>query len=170
MACALTAGKDYKACKTVAGTKAFLITEFANITAITKTAGVVTAMTQAGSTVFFRYKMAAQVGSWKQDTTSNKTTGTYGLTTEATMPIQGIDQATQTELGLLIKNKLMLIAEENDGTYWLLGEDFGMDVTTDALVGGTNMADFRGNTITFQGDAYTRVCEVNSGIIAGLLS
>ena len=42
MACSLTQGHTPKTCKTSAGTKSFLIAEYETVTAITKTAGVIT--------------------------------------------------------------------------------------------------------------------------------
>ena len=47
MACSLTQGHTPKTCKTSAGTKSFLIAEYESVTAITKTAGVITTITKA---------------------------------------------------------------------------------------------------------------------------
>ena len=54
MACALTQGHTPKVCKTSAGVKSFLISEFANITSITKTACVITTLTTVVGADFFR--------------------------------------------------------------------------------------------------------------------
>ena len=65
MACALTQGHTPKVCKTSAGVKSFLITEFANITSLTRTAGVITTITSAVGTDWFRYKQKSEVASFK---------------------------------------------------------------------------------------------------------
>lgn len=168
--CSLTQGHTPKACKTSAGTKSFLITEFANVTAITKTAGVVTAITQAGTTVFYRYKQKAEVANWKQTGATDAKMGTIAYDLEANLELLGLDQATQTELDLLIKNTVIMIAEDVDGTFWLLGEDYGMDLASDGLESGVAMGDFRGNKLQFKGRGYTRVASVDPTIITGLLS
>ena len=170
MACSLTQGHTPKTCKTSAGTKSFLIAEYESVTAITKTAGVITAITKASGKNFFRYKQKAEIANWKQTGTGDPKVGTIAYDVEATVEMLGLDQASQTELGLLMANTVVMIAEDNDGTYWYLGEDFGMDLATDGLESGTAIGDFRGNKLSFKGRAYTRVASVSSTIIAGLLA
>jgi hypothetical protein len=170
MACSLTQGHTPKTCKTSAGTKSFLIAEYETVTAITKTAGVISAITKAAGKTFFRYKQKAEVAMWKQTGTGDPKVGTIAYDVEATVEMLGLDQASQTELGLLMANTVVMIAEDNDGTYWFLGEDFGMDLATDGLESGTAIGDFRGNKLSFKGRAYTRVASVSSTIISGLLA
>jgi len=170
MACSLTQGHTPKTCKTSAGTKSFLIAEYETVTAITKTAGVITTITKASGKRFFRYKQKAEVANWKQTGTGDPKVGTIAYDVEATVEMLGLDQASQTELGLLMANTVVMIAEDNDGTYWYLGEDFGMDLATDGLESGTAIGDFRGNKLSFKGRAYTRVASVSSTIISALLS
>ena len=170
MACSLTQGHTPKTCKTSAGTKSFLIAEYESVTAITKTAGVITTITKASGKNFFRYKQKAEIANWKQTGTGDPKVGTIAYDVEATVEMLGLDQTSQTELGLLMANTVVMIAEDNDGTFWYLGEDFGMDLATDGLESGTAIGDFRGNKLSFKGRAYTRVASVSSTIIAGLLA
>ena len=167
MACSLTQGHTPKTCKSSGGTKSFLIAEFENITTITKTAGVITAITT--SSPFYKYKQKAEVAMWKQTGTGDPKVGTVAYDVEATIEMVGLDQVGQTELGLLISNTVVMIAEDNDGSYWFLGEDFGMDLATDGLESGTAIGDFRGNKLAFKGRAFTRVASVDAAIIAALL-
>ena len=170
MACSLTQGHTPKTCKSSGGTKSFLIAEYESVTAITKTAGVITAITKASGKKFWKYKQKAEVANWKQTGTGDPKVGTIAYDVEATIEMVGLDQLGQTELGLLMANTVVMIAEDNDGTYWYLGEDFGMDLATDGLESGTAIGDFRGNKLSFKGRAYTRVASVSSTIIAGLLA
>ena len=168
MACALTQGHTPKVCKTSAGVKSFLITEFANVTSLTKTAGVITTITAAVGTDWFRYKQKSEVASWKQTGASDVKTGTVAYDLEANMELLGLDQATQTELDLLIRNTVLIIAEMTDGTYWFLGENYGMDLVSDGLESGVALGDFMGDKLQFKGRAYTRVASVSSTVISGL--
>ena len=170
MACSLTQGHTPKTCKSSGGTKSFLIAEYDNVTAITKTAGVITAITKATGKKFWKYKQKAEVANWKQTGTGDPKVGTIAYDVEATIEMVGLDQLGQTELGLLMANTVVMIAEDNDGTYWYLGEDFGMDLATDGLESGTAIGDFRGNKLAFKGRAFTRVASVDPTIIAGLLA
>jgi hypothetical protein len=168
MACALTQGHTPKVCKTSAGVKSFLITEFANVTALVKTAGVITTITAAVGTDWFRYKQKSEVASWKQTGASDVKTGTVAYDLEANMELLGLDQATQTELDLLIRNTVLIIAEMTDGTFWFLGENYGMDLVSDGLESGVALGDFMGDKLQFKGRAFTRVASVGSSVIAGL--
>ena len=168
MACALTQGHTPKVCKTSAGVKSFLITEFANVTSLTKTAGVITTITAAVGTDWFRYKQKSEVASWKQMGASDVKTGTVAYDLEANMELLGLDQATQTELDLLIRNTVLIIAEMTDGTFWYLGENYGMDLVSDGLESGVALGDFMGDKLQFKGRAYTRVASVSSTVISGL--
>ena len=168
MACALTQGHTPKVCKTSAGVKSFLITEFANVTSITKTAGVITTITAAVGTDWFRYKQKSEVASFKQTGASDVKTGTVAYDLEANLELLGLDQATQTELDLLIRNTVILIAEMTDGTFWFLGENYGMDLVSDGLESGVALGDFMGDKLQFKGRAYTRVASVSSTVISGL--
>lgn len=170
MACSLTQGHTPKTCKSSGGTKSFLIAEYDNVTAITKTAGVITAITKATGKKFWKYKQKAEVANWKQTGTGDPKVGTIAYDVEATIEMVGLDQLGQTELGLLMANTVVMIAEDNDGTYWYLGEDFGMDLATDGLESGTAIGDFRGNKLAFKGRAFTRVASVDPTIITALLS
>ena len=169
MACSLTQGFTPKSCKTVSGTKSFLIAEFLGITAVTKTAGVVTAITKAGGKKFYRYAQKAEVAMWKQTSTIDPKNGAYAFDLEANLDQSTLDQATLTENQLLLQNTVMMIAEDSDGTYWLLGENYGMDAATMGTEGGVAMGDFRGTKIAFKGRNYVPVASVDSTIIAGLL-
>lgn len=170
MACSLTQGHTPKTCKSSGGTKSFLIAEYENVTSITKTAGVITAITKASGKKFWKYKQKAEVANWKQTGTGDPKVGTIAYDVEATIEMVGLDQLGQTELGLLMANTVVMIAEDNDGTYWYLGEDFGMDLATDGLESGTAIGDFRGNKLAFKGRAFTRVASVDPTIITALLS
>ena len=169
MACSLTQGHTPKTCKSSGGTKSFLIAEFDAVTSVTKTAGVVTTITKAMGKYFWRYKQKAEVAMWKQTGTGDAKVGTVAYDVEATIEMLGLDQVSQTELGLLISNTVVIIAEDNDGSYWFLGEDFGLDLATDGLESGTAIGDFRGNKLSFKGRAFTRVASVDPAIISGLL-
>lgn len=170
MACALTQGHTPKVCKSVAGVKEILIAELANVnlSAMAKTAGVVTTLTCATGKQFFIYKQKAETANWKQSGAADPKMGTKSQTQTITLDVLGFDQATQTELELLLSNSVVCIVKLNDGTYWLVGEDYGLDVTTMEGDSGTAMGDFMGDKITITGKTILKAASVNSGLIATL--
>lgn len=169
MSCSLTQGHTPKVCKTPSGVKRFLIAEFDKVTVGTVTAGVVGTITVTSPFKFYEYKQKSEVATWGQVVTSDAKLGTYSVEQTVDLQLLGIDALTQVELGSLVKNTVIVIAEQNDGTYWLLGRDYGLDVATDTLESGVALGDFQGNKVQLKGREINRAVKVNDSIIAGLL-
>lgn len=167
----LTQGHTPKSCKDPAGVAEILLTDYANITfPVTKTSGVVTAITMASGKQFFKYKQKAEAANWKQEATVDAKNGTKSYTQTITLDVLGLDQATQTELELLVSATTAAIVKLNDGSYWFVADDtYGLDTTADALDSGTAMNDFMGDKITISGKTKLRAASVNSALIASLL-
>lgn len=169
MACSLTQGFTPKTCKTPSGTIEFMIAELANVTAITKTSGVITAISMASGKQFFRYKQKPEVANWKETQTSDSKSGAYKYETALTFDINSLDSATKIETELLLKNAVVVIAKDSDGTYWLMGEDNGVEFDSIGWDGGTEYSSFRGAKVSGKHMGFTPVASVNSGLIAGLI-
>lgn len=168
MACPLTANYSIKDCLTTAGVKRWLVTPFSNVTASTVASNVVTAITK--TVAFKTYAQENESSTWTYTGDGNSANGAYAYDWEATLKTHGLETADQVEFELLMKNKLILIAEMNDGNYWMLGRDYGSSGINDAFVAGTAMNDFQGDTIVVKGRSKTKALKVDSTIIAGLLS
>lgn len=169
MACSLTQGFTPKTCKTPSGTIEFMITDFANVTAITKTSGVITAISVASGKQFWRYKQKPEVANWKETQTSDSKSGAYKYETAITFDINSLDSATKIETELLLKNAVVVIAKDSDGTYWLMGEDNGVEFDSIGWDGGTEYISFTGAKVSGKHMGFTPVASVNSGLIAGLI-
>lgn len=167
MACPLTQSYTPRDCKAPAGVVSFIITPFTNMLTTTVAAGVVTAITK--TVTFKQYKQEPEIANWKQTSTGDQKAGTYGYDLEASLKTWGLDAVLQTELDLLSKNKLVMIAEMADGTYWMLGKEYGMFVSADAFDSGTGFSDFQGDALTFKGRSIGKCPQVSAGIIAALL-
>jgi hypothetical protein len=169
MSCSLTQGHTPKVCKTPSGVKRYLIAEFDKVTVGTITAGVVQTISVTSPYVFYEYKQKSEVATWGQVVTSDAKNGTYSVEQTVDLQLLGLDALTQVELGNLVKNTVIVIAEQNDGTYWLLGRDYGMDVATDTLESGVALGDFQGNKVQLKAREINRSVKVLDSIIAGLL-
>ncbi len=169
MSCSLTQGHTPKVCKTPSGIKRFLVGEFDKVTIGTITAGVVGTITVTSPFKFYEYKQKSEVATWGQVVTADAKNGTYSVEQTVDMQLLGLDALTQVELGKLVQNTVIVIAEQNDGTYWLLGRDYGLDVATDTLESGVALGDFQGNKLQLKGREINRSVKVDGTIIAGLL-
>lgn len=168
MACPLTQSYTPRDCKAPAGVVSYILTPFANMLTTTVTANVVTAITK--TTTFKQYKQNPEVADWKYTLTSDGKTGTYGYDFEATFQTLGTEILDQVELETLTKNKLVVIAEMADGTYYMLGKEYGCNVTADAYESGVAFSDFQGSKVSIKGRSKTKMLKVDSTIIAGLLA
>jgi hypothetical protein len=84
--------------------------------------------------------------------------------------MQTPDMGTLTieQNALLTKNNLFVIAELQNGDYYLYGQEYGLDAIDDNDT-GTAMDDFKGDIITFAGMATIKPKKVNAALIAVLL-
>ena len=169
MACALTSDLTPKVCKTPGGVAQILVTEIANIATLTYTANVVTAFTLATGKQFRQYTTKAATSNFKQVGTAASNAGAYGYAYDLNFQLPNVDTATQEELELLMLNTLCVILKLNDGTYWVVGQEFGLDVTTDTLDSGTALADFHGNNIQMTGLGTLRAKLVTPALIPVLI-
>jgi hypothetical protein len=174
MSCALTSDLTQKVCKTPAGIKEILVTEFANITGgaagWTYTANVVTAVAMVVPKEFRVYKMKAATSDFKVNATASGANGSYSYAYEVNGQFLGIDTATQEELELLMKNTVVVILGLNDGTYWVLGQEFGMDVATKNFESGVALGDFMGDNVQLTGIGTIGAKKVTTALIAELIA
>jgi hypothetical protein len=166
MPCPLTQNYVNKDCKSVAGVKKFYISTFSNILTTTVVANVVTVIT---STVPFKtYAQESEIANWDYTGTGSLANGTYAYDWNATLKCMGLNTLDTAEFELLLKNKIVMIAEMENGDFWMLGKDYGASVDNTKFETGTAFGDFIGSTITVKGRSNTSMLMVDPTIIAGL--
>jgi hypothetical protein len=157
MACAIVSGYALDCKDAVAGIKNIYITEHANVTAVAENAsGFVTGITKTSGTKFFKYAL------------QDPTVGTVAYEQGIVANFVKLQYETQIKLELIIKNRTMIIGETKDGTYFLFGKDFGMEVSAGTGNSGQAMNEFQGYQLTFSGMEKSFANEVDSTIIAAL--
>lgn len=170
MACALTQGYTLDCRDNVGGIKEKYVTEHANITAITAASGIITAITMASGTMFRKYELEKETGSFTENIQTNDANGTIFYEQDSVMPIRKLQASLRNEIKLLAQNRLVIIEKDRNGKYWLLGENNGMELQPSTAATGTAMGDFNGYTLNFKGKEENPAQEVSSGIISGLLT
>lgn len=171
MACLLTSGYNFSGCKGGAGgISEVLITEIDNVTATTLTANVYTAITMASTKQFRRYILDKEMGTWSDNGTYTKESGTWTYEPTVAFTIKGVSTALQAEIKLIAQNTLIIIVKDRNGVYRLFGREKGMDLMTAENTVGKAMTDFAGFNLNFVGGEIDYAHEVSSGIITALLS
>lgn len=172
MACAIVSGYSLDCKDTVGGIKKIYVTELANVTTVAENAsGFVTSITKAASTKFYTYALEARgQNNFTQAIQADATAGTVAYEQTITANFVKLQYETQIKLENLIKNRLAVIVETMDGSYWLFGKLNGMEVTGGSANSGQSMNEFQGYQLTLTGMEKALANEVDSSIISGLLS
>lgn len=168
MACPLTQNYTLKDCLEPAGVASWYITPFANITASTLTANVVSAITK--TVAFKTIAQEIEQGAWSYTGAGTSTSGAFAFDWEATIKMHQLNTLDQEEISLILKNKCVLIAVMQNGDAWMLGREFGSTGIDSKFESGTALGDFIGTTLTVKGRATVAAKKVDPTILAGLLS
>jgi len=170
MACALTSGRALDCRDSVGGIKRFLITELANKATLTTTSGAISAFTLATGKQFWSYEQVRETSNFSEAIQASVENGTLAYETTLTAIFNKGETSTRNQIRLLAQNRLMIIAEDRNGKYWLLGETNGAELTAGCYASGTAMGDRNGYELTFVAKEAEPMKEVASGLIATLLA
>ncbi len=170
MACALTQGYTLGCKDSAGGLKNVYFIEFANVTGITEASGTVSAISRANGGKFYKYNLQRATASWNEAYNDSAENGTSFHVQTLTVILNKMQAATSQEIKLLAQNKLIAIAEDRNGKFWLLGQENGIERSGGQAGSGTAMGDRNGYELTFTSDNVAPAPEVNSAIITALLS
>lgn len=171
MACTLTQGYTFVGCKDqAAGIDEWLVTEYANVSSITVTANVVTAITMVTGKQFRQYILDKERGEFSYDLTGNKETSINTYLHKVMFTTNKLTTSVTAELDLVAKNFTIQIVKGNDGVYRLFGRVKGMEMTSGTNSSAKELAGFHGNVWSFESVQPSFALEVNSALITALLS
>lgn len=170
MACDLTQGFALDCRDSSGGLKSIRIAQLEHKDTLTAAAGVITAFTLTTGNQFWTYALDKEDADLIETENVSVENGSVFYETVVNFTIKKMQAATRNELRLLAQNRLMIIAEDNNGKYWLVGQENGAD-----KVGGTNQSasgklfgDLNGYTLGFTGKESDMMNEVDSSLIATL--
>jgi len=151
MACALTSGYTLDCRDSMGGLVELYFIAHADVASVTEASGVVTAITKDSGKRFYKYEQERETASMTENLTTNVQNGTAYFGQELVIVLNKMQVATRNELSLLVKNKLMAVAKDANGLYWLLGRTRGLDGTAGSSASGVASGDRNGYTFTFTG-------------------
>jgi hypothetical protein len=149
MACALTSSYSLDCRDSVGGLIEIYFIEAGNVTSVTEASGVATAITKASGKVFRKYEQDQNTAFFVENLNSNVQNGTIFYQQELTIVCNRMQTATRNELLLLAKNRLIAVAKDANGVYWLLGKTRNLYATGGNSGSGTASGDRNGYTFTF---------------------
>ena len=160
MSCALTAGYSLACKDSVGGLKKVYLENFADITYGAETSGVIGTITGA----MYLYELPMNTAQFTETVTSSIENGTTFYQTELTIVLPKLTANLRNELKLLAQAKLAVVAEDRNGTKWVLGLENGCYLTTGTSATGTAMGDLNGMTLTFTSMEKSPIVETSATI------
>ena len=169
MACAITSGFALDCRDVVGGIKKLYIAPISSVTAVAQNAsGYVTAITATGD--FYKYELLPRgANSFTENIQADPATGSVAYEPTLSVVFSKLSYENAQKFDLVIKNRMAIIVETKDGSYFLAGKDNGMEVNGGSAASGAAMNEFQGYTLTFSGMEKAFSPEVDPSIIAGLL-
>lgn len=179
MACVLTTDYTFTGCKGGAGgIKSVYMTEIANNSTFTVTAGVITAWTLTTGKKFRSYDLDAEMGFFTAPGTFTKASGSISYEHQIDFTIKGLSSTMIQEMHTVAQNFLMMIVKDQNDNYWAFGcgnststmNGRGMELMTWGAESGTQMTDFNGQKMSFKGRELAPIYKVTSSLIPVLLA
>lgn len=168
MPCSLTQGYVLDCREGIGGLKEVYIIEHANVTAITESSGVVTAITKATGTRFWKYSLVRETSNATENITGNEQNGTIFYDQTVNIILNKRQASVRNEVMLLAKNFLTIVGVENNGRAFLYGRDQGLQLLTGSAETGTAWGDRNGYTLPFNGKEEELAPEVDAATVATL--
>jgi len=168
MSCVLTSGFALDCKDAVGGIKNIWVIASSNKGTLTKSAsGTVTAWTPTANSLF-KYELRKGSSSFETDIMPNQQNGTTFYETKLSIQLNKMEVYKRNELMLLAQQLLMFIVLDRNGTYWLLGDLNGMDMTTGKGATGVAMGDFNGWSLEFTAQEESMPAILTSGVVTTL--
>lgn len=168
MACALTSGYSLDCREGIGGLKEVYITELANVSTVTESSGIVTAITKATGKRFWKYSLVRETSNAVETITGNVQNGTIFYDQTITIILNRREAAVRNQIILLAKNFLMIVAVENTGKAFLYGRVQGVQLLSGTSETGTAWGDRNGYSLPFNGKEQELAPEVNAATVATL--
>ena len=146
MACNITAGR-LEGCKdSVGGLNAIYFVNFGAMGALSVTDETITGVGEASPSAF-KYDLRG-TSTFEQSLTSSRENGSTFAEQTLTVSLKKQDATTHKEVKLLAYGRPHILIEDNNGTVWMMAEEFGaeMNATTST---GASLGDKSGYELTF---------------------
>lgn len=150
MSCNLTSGIALGCRDNVGGLKTLWITDFCNIDSITQNSG--DTITQiSGTGTFYCFDLIRTSSQLTETVNASLEAGTVFYQGEVVTYFAKLEQAKRNILKTLAQSqRLAIVAEDNNGDYFYLGQTYGCFISAGTSVTGKALGDANGYNITFQ--------------------
>jgi hypothetical protein len=151
MSCAITSGYTLDCKDAIGGIKKvyFGNAEPSAMTLATNASGVITSVSGIS---FYAYELLPQgKNNFTETINSNAEVGTLFYTQLLSLEFTKLTQATRNKLATIAKRRNVVIVETHDGTFFMLGETYGLECSGGTAMSGAAMGEFQGYQLALTG-------------------
>lgn len=149
MACTLTKGRNEPCKDVVGGITSVYFADFDSLGAITYDVTDTDVIDSFGGTpTWFEFKVKGN-SSFEQSVNSSRENGTTFYEQTLNLTFKKLSKQTHNELKLLAYARPHVIVEDNNGNKFLMGLEYGAEVSGGSIATGAAMGDLSGYTLTF---------------------
>lgn len=147
-----------------------MIANFADVTGVTITDGVVSAVTMAADAKFKKYSFAKNTGSLTSTYNIDAASGVKYVTSDLLLQFNRMETSKRVELTALSLGDLAVIVKDANGKFWYLGKDEPVNASAGDGQTGTARGDANRYTITLQDESLEMPYEVDETIIPSIVA
>jgi hypothetical protein len=150
MACNLSAGIPLGCRDNTGGLKTLWITDYTNVTSLTSSTGdTITAI--SGSGTFYEFQLIRTSSQLTETVNASLENGTVFYQGEVVTYFNKLGQDKRNILKTLAQSqRLAIVAEDNNGQFFYLGQTYGCFISAGTSVTGKALGDQNGYNMTFQ--------------------
>jgi hypothetical protein len=150
MACNLTAGIQLGCRDNTGGLATLWITDYTNVTSITQNSGdTITAISGTGT--FYEFQLIRTSSQLTETVNASLENGTVFYQGEVVTYFNKLGQDKRNILKTLAQSqRLAIVAEDNNGQFFYLGQTYGCFISAGTSVTGKALGDANGYNMTFQ--------------------
>lgn len=146
-----------------------LIALYDDVTAVTITSDVISAITMASGKKFKVYHFAKNTGNLTSAYTIDPASGVKYVSSDLLLQFNRMQTTARVEITALALADLVVIVKDANGKYWYLGKDEPVNASASDGQTGTARGDANRYTITLHDESKEMPYEVSDSIIEGLL-
>jgi len=124
----------------------------------------------SGTPTLHKYELKSDDSTFIQTTNSDRNAGTSFESQELAITLKKLTVESHREIKLLIFGRTNVVIEDNNSNFFLMGIDFGAEVTGGTTVTGGAKGDLSGYTLTLVAEEKTKANFFEATTEAGLLS
>lgn len=171
MACNQTLNGLLRDCEgSVGGIAQVLLANFDDVSGVTVSDDIITAITMTNSAKFKKYDFRPNTGSMTSTMQRNLENGSLYWQTDLVLAFSKMETVKRIEINAMAINDMVAIVKDMNGKYWYLGKDEPIIATAGDGLTGQNRADRNGYDITLQDNSRQTPFEVDESIIDALVA